>query len=135
MKKNASCVCGQLSVSVNHDPELVIMCHCEICQRRSGSAFQLAAFYYETNVAGVFGESKNYTREADSGRSMSLFFCPICGVSVYFRSAARPNLVGVHVGCFADKHFPAPNRAVWLKQKHDWVVLPDVDSQFDENSI
>lgn len=39
-----------------------------------------------------------------------------------------PNLIGVAVGAFADPAFPRPEQAVWDKDKHAWVELPDVPS-------
>jgi len=50
-----------------------------------------------------------------------------------FPPAARPSIVGIHGGCFADPDFPAPNTAGWNKHKHDWVVIPDGTEGFDEN--
>jgi hypothetical protein len=135
MEKTASCVCGQLNVVVTGDPEIVNICSCEACQRRSGSAFQLAAFFSNDKVEAIKGESKIFSRIADSGRKAELHFCPICGVSVYFQAEVFPDMLGVHGGCFADPNFPVPNRAVWVKRKHPWVVLPELESVFEENSV
>ena len=135
MEKTASCVCGQLNVVVTGDPEIVNICSCEVCQRRSGSAFQLGAFFSKDKIKAIKGESKIFSRTGDSGRTAELHFCPICGVSVYFQAAIRPDMLGIHGGCFADPGFPVPNRATWAKRKHHWVVLPELEMVFDENSV
>ncbi len=133
MERTASCLCGDLRITVDGDPARVNMCSCTECQRRSGSAFQLGTFFQESQIKAIEGESRIYTRTGGSGNAIDLHFCPTCGVSVYFRPAARPSIVGIHGGCFADPDFPAPNTAGWSKHKHDWVVIPDGTEGFDEN--
>lgn len=133
MERTATCLCGQLKITLDGDPARVNMCSCTECQRRSGSAFQLGAFFDEGQIKTVEGDSSIYTRTGGSGNGIDLHFCPTCGVSVYFRPAARPAVVGVHGGCFADRGFPAPNTAGWTQDKHDWVVVPDGTNSFDRN--
>lgn len=43
--QTASCNCGQLSLSVSGDPIRVSVCHCNACQKRTGSAFGVQARY------------------------------------------------------------------------------------------
>ena len=105
------------------------------CGTFSGIAFQLGAFFNESQVEAINGEYRLYSRAADSGRAVNLHFCPTCGVSVYFRAEARPGLIGVHAGCFANPDFPAPTHAVWTESKHDWVQLPEVEHQFNQQSL
>ena len=90
MERTATCVCGQLRVTVEGEPGRVNLCSCEACQRRSGSAFQLGALFDESQLRAIDGETKSFARRADSGRLLELHFCPPCGVSVYFRAEARP---------------------------------------------
>lgn len=41
----APCVCGQLTASSSGDSALVSLCHCLVCQRRTGSTYGIAAFF------------------------------------------------------------------------------------------
>ncbi len=134
MERTATCVCGQLRVTVEGDPPRINICSCTECQRRSGSAFQLGALFDESQLKSIVGEARSYTRTADSGRSVELHFCPTCGVSVYFRAEARPSMIGVHAGCFADPAFPAPSHAVWTERKHHWLALSEVEHSFEQQS-
>ena len=133
MKRTASCLCGDLRITAEGDPARVNMCSCMECQRRSGSAFQIGAFFQDRQITSIEGESTVYTRTGGSGNAIDLHFCPTCGVSVYFKPAARPSIVGIHGGCFADPDFPAPKTAGWSKHKHHWVAIPDGTEGFDEN--
>lgn len=134
MERTAKCLCGQLKITMKDDPVRVNMCHCTECQRRSGSVFQIGAFFDESQVVEIEGESTIYQRTGGSGNAIHLHFCPTCGVSVYFRPQARPTVVGVHGGCFNDPDFPSPHTAGWTKSKHHWVDIPEGTKAFDEHS-
>lgn len=134
MERTASCLCGDLRITVEGEPARVNMCNCTECQRRSGSVFQIGAFFDEGQLKSIEGESSVYTRTGGSGNLINLHFCPTCGVSVYFRPQARPTVLGIHGGCFADPNFPQPNTAGWIKSKHDWVTVPDGTKAFEEFS-
>jgi hypothetical protein len=44
-----------------------------------------------------------------------------------------PHLVGVAVGCFADPQFPMPEQAVWSRDQHHWLELPESIPGHEEN--
>lgn len=100
------------------------MCHCFECQRRTGSAFSIAAFYERNRVTIEHGTSKTYVRESASGFPVTFYFCPECGANVYWEPARLPTLVGIAVGAFADPEFPRPQQSVWTRDKHEWLALP-----------
>jgi hypothetical protein len=61
---------------------------------------------------------------SDDGTRVVFRFCPSCGSTVYWEAEARPGLIAVAVGCFADPGFPAPLNSVWESRRHHWVELP-----------
>jgi len=121
--RRAQCACGGLSVETEGEPQVVSACHCLECQRRTGSAFGLAAFYRREAVHPS-GASSVYVRKADSGNSVAFHFCPACGTTLYWEREGAQDMVGVAVGGFADPHFPAPARSVYEHRKHYWLELP-----------
>jgi hypothetical protein len=131
MTRSASCVCGQLSVNVTGEPERVNMCNCSACQRRSGSAFQIGAWFRDERVTAINGERRVYKRLAAEGRSVDLYFCPTCGVSVYARADLRPGWTLLHGGCFADPDFPKPTHLLFTRNRYKWVQLPPAENIFD----
>jgi len=121
----AQCSCGQLSVTVEGEPQLVVMCNCEQCQRRTGSVFGVGAYYARDDVKEITGKQTAYRRSSDSGRSAEAHFCPVCGTSVYWQLELFPDRYGIAVGCFAEPTFPQPTLAVWSATKHAWVRTPE----------
>lgn len=124
-KRIAQCQCGQLSAEVTGDTDQVFMCHCEMCQRRSGSAFHIGAWYPQSDVA-VTGEAREYRRVGDAGAEVYFRFCPECGTTVIY---GAPELfsdrVGIPVGCFADPDFPIAKISLFERSKHRWVNVPE----------
>ena len=121
----AHCQCGTLQASVADDAQpATVLCHCDDCQRRSGSPFGVIA-YYPKEAVTVSGEAREYRRGSYSGTALTNGFCPHCGSSVYLLLEKAPTLIGVPVGAFADPAFPAPVRAVWEQHRHPWVRSPD----------
>src|SRR5215467_5526785 len=80
----ASCACGRLQVDCRGAPSRISMCHCVDCQRRTGSAFGIAAFFDRGEVSVVQGASKTYTRESASGKQVTFHFCPECGSTIFW---------------------------------------------------
>jgi len=102
----------------------ISVCHCLDCQRRTGSAFGAQARFALDSVE-VVGETREYTRLADSGKRVTFRFCPSCGSTVCYQLEAVPGVVAVPLGAFADPAFPAPKVSVYEARKHAWVGLPE----------
>ncbi len=45
MTPTAECACGRVQVTVHNEPLMVATCHCDFCQKRTGSVFQVGADY------------------------------------------------------------------------------------------
>ena len=123
-ERAAQCICGGLRVTVRGEPADAYLCSCAYCQRKSGSAFTYAAIYPEAAVT-ITGEYRTWRHRGDAGRFLDNAFCPACGGSVFFRAEAWPGMLGIAVGCFADRDFATPARLFWASQRHRWLELPD----------
>jgi hypothetical protein len=109
-------------MSLAGEPRLVSMCHCLACQRRTGSAFGVQAWFAPEQIAEVAGEASQYVRVAEGGRTVTCRFCPNCGSTLSWRAEKRPDLVAVAVGAFADPKFAAPTVALWERRRHEWLA-------------
>jgi hypothetical protein len=126
----ARCACGRVEIDVHGDPEIVVACHCEFCQRRSGNVFIAAAHYSATQVE-VRGETSCYNGlEADGVGAVGVDgginyrFCKTCGSTLFWdflHPATNEPRVAIAVGNFADPTFPAPTAEVFPEHRHHWV--------------
>jgi hypothetical protein len=122
IERLATCSCGQLRVTTSGEPSKVSVCHCQACQRRTGSAFGVAAFFARDNIT-VEGRATTYSRPSDSGFDISFHFCPVCGSTVYWEPSRKPGQVALGIGAFADPDFPAPTQQVYTEHRHDWLMF------------
>ena len=74
-------------------------------------------------VTRIEGESRTFTRQGDSGGTVSFRFCPHCGSTLYWELSGVPGVYAVAAGAFADPQFPAPCVSVYGKRRHHWVDL------------
>jgi hypothetical protein len=123
MTRVARCCCGGLRAEVaGGDPTIVAACHCEQCQRRTGSAFGVSAYFPAERVR-IVGESKVFARTSDGGHRVETHFCPECGTSVYWEAAFMAGHIGIAAGAFFDPAFPPPTVSAWERSRHPWVAL------------
>ena len=117
--RHAQCCCGRLRVETEGEAVRVSVCHCLECQKRTGSAFGYQARWPRGQVK-LEGKATKYTRAGDSGGKADLYFCPICGSTVYWIPQSQPDIVYVAAGAFADPTFPPPKISVYEERKHKW---------------
>jgi hypothetical protein len=107
------------------------MCHCLVCQRRTGSVFSVQARWPAERVT-IEGKAQAYTRVGETGTSATFHFCATCAATVYYEIDAMPGMIAVPVGAFADPTFPPPGRVVWTVRRHPWAVMPNLDAEEHE---
>lgn len=132
MERRARCTCGQLSVTVEGEPDFVAICNCTHCQRRTGSVFGVGAYFNRNQVQEISGGRQDFRRSSDSGRWVEQHFCPECGTTVCWSLEIWPEKLGVGAGCFTDPAFPKPVVAAWSATKYDWVEFPADCRQFED---
>ena len=121
MTRQASCGCGQLRVTCEGEPVRISICHCDACQRRTGSVFGTQARFHRDQVTEIHGRSTQYSRLGDSGNRITFHFCPTCGSTLYWTLAAVPEVMAIAVGAFGDPGFPPPRHSVYEERRHSWV--------------
>jgi len=120
----AQCACGGVSVAAEGEPDVVSLCNCTACQRRTGSPFGIGA-YFKREAVRLRGLAKTFVRRVeDTPRTIVNYFCPNCGGTVYWVADLRPHHIGIAVGNFADPSFNAPTRIVWTQHRHEWIKFP-----------
>ena len=130
-KRTAHCACGRLQVNVEKEPFQVAACHCDFCQKRTGSPFGLGAYYTVGEGIEITGETQIYNGlEIDGvattgGFSLDYHFCPTCGSTVFWTSKGA-SVIAIAVGNFVDPSFPTPTNECHVGMRHHW--LPPIPS-------
>jgi hypothetical protein len=109
----ATCACRAMRLNVEGDPHVVSMCHCQVCQRRTGSTHSVHA-YFSGRCVTIEGSPRRYRRTAVSGRAIESYFCPDCGSTMFWAHPLDADQMGIPVGAFADPTFPLPDVSIFM---------------------
>ena len=90
--RTAQCGCGRVQVILRDEPFHVCACHCDFCQKRTGSVFAVQAYFTREQCVDIVGETKVYNglevdgvaSEAGPAQTPNYHFCTTCGSTVYW---------------------------------------------------
>ena len=130
MKIHGQCHCGNIRYEAEVEPEPLTVCHCDDCQRLTGSPFRVTVLAPRSNI-NIEGEPKVYRRKAEKGNTRLMYFCPECGSSLFASDEdvdARP--WGIRWGSINErKALPAPSRQIWCRSAAEWAKFPNLRSK------
>ena len=76
VKKTGGCVCGKIRYTITGEPLRVTICHCEWCQRRTGSAFGVEVVFEKDKVVFSSDDKSVYRHVSEeTGRWLDQHFC------------------------------------------------------------
>lgn len=121
---SGGCQCGGVRYVLSAEPIRTVACHCQECQRQSGSAFGMSMIVPADSLT-VTGATKRYVRIADSGNRNEGVFCPECGTRLYQIPLHLKDALVLKPGTLDDTGWVRPDYFVWMKSAQGWVVPPD----------
>jgi hypothetical protein len=103
------CLCGNVSYFTSAEPMLTALCHCESCQRQTGSTYSLvvAVPRESLTVRGETLATYQTTTEA-TGTTSQRKFCSACGSPIVTLPDAAPALAILKAGTLDDRKGLAP---------------------------
>lgn len=96
---SGGCSCGAVRFAVT-DYLFVLMCHCDACKKRTGSAYGLSVMIRNEDLSAFTGETKTFVRSGESGKLVRYEFCPQCGTTVRWKIEIVPNRQAFALGTF-----------------------------------
>ncbi len=120
------CLCGEIQYTINCAPIRSAQCHCDDCQRASGTGHMSLAFFNTEDVV-ISGIYKEFASTADSGNINTRAFCPKCGCRLFGRNSARPTVIAVTAGTIDDNSWFTPESVVYSRNQPVWdLVAQDI---------
>ncbi len=126
---SGGCLCGKVRYSANAEPMFSGVCHCQDCQKFSGSAFAAVVAVPKAAVT-VTGTLKAFTKTGDSGQPIHRLFCPECGSGIMDEAAMMPETVMLNVGTLDDTSWVAPASQIYCDSALPWALLGGEMKQF-----
>lgn len=123
---SGGCLCGAVRYVATGEPINVRVCHCRLCQRAIGAAFNARALFAvpKVEIAGPVGV-------VNSSDDIERGFCKSCGTTIYSKRASL-GAMGLTFGSLDDPDRFRPAEHIWVSSKQAWVVLEDGLPQYAE---
>jgi hypothetical protein len=125
------CLCGEVRFVVTEVPRGLVYCHCKRCQRRTGSAFAVAAVTPPGSVAVTAGREQIQTFVPAAGFDKQ--FCARCASQLFTVDPANGEVWAVRFGTFDDPPALPVLGHQFVAYAAPWHPLPDDGApRFDE---
>jgi hypothetical protein len=117
--------------SFTGDPAVVALCHCDDCQRQSGSAFSVNLGVTRDVLTVDYDQLQSIeTIGTDTGQPRRRMFCGKCGSPILTQLSEMPELAFVKAGTLDDRSAVVPQIEVWRERAQDWVPEPGERAAF-----
>ena len=114
------CLCGHLRYSAAADPILTAVCHCNDCQRQTGTAFSVLVAV-PRSLLTVEGAWKTFEGRGASAKAAHRHFCPDCGSPIFSEIDAMPNVAFIKAGTLDDRTWLRPKTEIWCETAQPWT--------------
>ena len=128
------CLCGAVSYEYAGEPAVTAICHCDDCQRHSGSSFSVNVGVPSDGLS-VSGEALKSvsTVGTGSGRPRERAFCGDCGSPLYTVLEEMPELTFIKAGTLDDRSGVAPTLEIWCDRAQPWVEESEGRGRFAQD--
>lgn len=125
-KITGNCLCGSVKYSCNKEPLMTAVCHCENCQRQTGTAFSIIV---GVPIGSIVFESDStlteYVDHGESGRAVGRKFCNNCGSPIVSIVESSLGLELIKAGTLNNKSWLKPTMQFWCETAQPWVKIDD----------
>lgn len=126
------CVCGAVRYECSAEPIAVAHCYCTDCQKTSGAQMSTNALVPQEAFTVTRGQAKSFDTKADSGNTVSRYFCSTCGSNLWSVPNGIPGLLVIKVGTVDSAAGLRPGMSIYCASKQPWAVVSDTIPQFDK---
>jgi len=131
---NGRCLCGAVTYVVTGDPVIVAHCHCEDCQRLTGSGHSTGAMFSEANLK-LDGPVAEYELTSDNGNQVTRVFCPSCGSPILGKNTGMPGFVTLTLGTMTDSGDLQPGVVVFTRNRRPWDIMDETIPSFEAQPV
>jgi hypothetical protein len=126
MRYEGGCLCGAIRYVAEGKPINERICHCRICQKVLGAAFNARLLFHDTDVQMTGSVARFHSSPA-----LERGFCPVCGTTI-FSARKSAGIIGLTVGSLDDPGQFKPDMHFWTSSRQPWLRLNDGLPQYPE---
>jgi hypothetical protein len=118
------CNCGAVRYLVTRPLLTVYICHCHLCQKRTGSAFSMSVVIPADGLQIVAGELLRSERLLSSGARNVSWLCPVCYSRIYTQREGAQTII-LRAGTLDDTSQIRPVAQFWTSSAQPWALIKD----------
>ena len=130
-KPTGGCACGSVRYQLLIRPMFVHCCHCDDCQRLTGSAFVLNALI-ETHAIELLRGKPVAVPVPRALGPHDIYRCRKCQIALWSDYGHKPNVRFVRVGTLDRPSALKPDVHIYTRWKLKWLELPKGTPSFRE---
>jgi hypothetical protein len=119
-KMSGGCLCGHIRYSAEAEPIMTAICHCNDCQRQTGSAFAVVVDVPRP-VLKMQGQPRIFKGHGASGKPVYRHFCADCGSPLFVEIDVMPDVAFIRAGTLDDRTWLHPTVEVWCETAQPWT--------------
>lgn len=119
MKLRGSCLCGNVRYTIQQPPSKFYFCHCQQCQKVTGSSFAANLIAKVDSIVWESGEDL-LTHFEHPSRAFSKTFCSLCGSGVPHINKSKTCLV-IPAGSLDEVPIIKPSANLFVKETPAWL--------------
>lgn len=127
---NGSCLCGQVECEVVGPFKRFYQCHCDRCQKKTGSAFASLIFTNPDQIKWISGQELIKRYDLPHAVRFSNSFCSNCGSQVPYLSRDGSALV-IPAGYLNGDPEIRPSANIFWQEKGCWFDAGQAATKFD----
>ncbi|KAL4797804.1 Mss4-like protein [Aspergillus venezuelensis] len=118
MPLSGHCLCQAVAYTANAEPDQVAYCHCDDCQRQSGSTYALYVMISPDQLS-INGAVAKFKTTGSSGSPVLRQFCQTCGCPLFIQALSAENEIAIMGGSLDREHkvLLKPSTEIWTASK------------------
>lgn len=128
---HGSCLCGEVTFTINNEIKDIFCCHCSLCRKAQGSAFATNANVKMKDFNFVSGESNLSSYR--SSETQTKLFCKTCGSPIMSKNTLTPDMIRIRLGTIETDIVECPEAHIFVASKANWEDISDNLPQYDEH--
>ena len=122
---DGGCNCGEIRYRMTRAPLTAYICHCHLCQKRTGSAFSLQVVIPADGFELLTGSPMQKERILPGGKRNVSLVCASCYSRISTQRGDFPT-ISIRAGTLDDTSWIKPVAQIWTSSAQPWAIVPDI---------
>jgi hypothetical protein len=128
---SGGCNCGAVRYRVTAEPLCSYICHCHLCQKRTGSPFSMTLIFPQGALELTEGEPEVTERVLPDGRKNVSAICAACHSRLWTNREGWPT-TNLRAGTLDDTSDIRPVAQFWTSSAQPWALVEGILSYAEQ---